>query len=88
MPFGLRTCTGLVGQVILMRRSHSRADTCLRGDGGPKTVHRSRQAAQRQAERLGKVWRTGRALKCYPCEQCGGWHIGRSQGRRKGGGWK
>jgi hypothetical protein len=73
-----------------MRRSHSRADACLRSSGDPKTVHPSQAAAQRQAERLAKVWRTGATLHAYPCGKCGGWHVGKPRRRRNtaGGGWK
>lgn len=90
MPFGSRTCTGLVGQAIPMRRSHSRTDSCLRQSGEPKTVHPTKGKAEKVAEHLAKVWRTGAPLHCYPCGQCHGWHIGKPQRRRNtaGGGWK
>ena len=69
-----------------MRKSNSRQNPCLRGSGEPKTVHPTLTKAEKAAEHLLKVWRTGSPIHAYFCDACGGFHVGRPRRRKKTGG--
>ena len=69
-----------------MRKSHTRTSTCLRASGESKTVHPTLGKAEKAAERLGKVWRTGNPIGAYWCDACHGFHVGRPRRRKKTGG--
>ena len=72
-----------------MRRPNNRATEHLRGDDTPKTRYATLREALAEVKRLERQSRDGVRRNAYPCEVCGGFHVGRAQARRhRGGGWK
>lgn len=66
--------------------------------GGGKVCHPAQADAQREAQRMQKVY--GGVLSAYPCRLCGAWHVGttpsgsaparsrrRARIRERAGGW-
>ena len=65
-----------------MRKSKGRESEHLRGGGSCKTGFDNPASAARQAERLRKVYRTGRDLQVYLCGVCHRFHVGKKRSRR------
>ncbi len=66
-----------------MRKPVGRESPHMRKGGSGKAAFESRQAAEKQALRLEKVFRTGRVMVAFHCPECRKWHVG-----RKGSRWR